>query len=133
MAAVTGALAYQPGVTHARTTAAEALATGAGVSRDRAHVLRAAARDLGIPARYVSGYLMADGAGPSPGAAHAWAEPWIGGSGWVGFDPANACSADGRLEVAEALDQATGPRRRSPRSFRRCIPMALWSESASAF
>jgi transglutaminase-like putative cysteine protease len=89
--AVTAAIAYRPGVTGAHTSAAEALALGEGVCQDHAHTLIAAARSVDIPARYVSGYLMADGDGIAHEAAHAWAELWIDGLGWVGFDPANAC------------------------------------------
>lgn len=89
--AVSGAIAYRPGVTAARTSAAEALALGEGVCQDHAHALIAAARSIDIPARYVSGYLLADHEGRAHEAAHAWAELWIDGLGWVGFDPANEC------------------------------------------
>lgn len=89
--AIAGAISYRPGVTQAQTSAADALALGEGVCQDHAHVLIAAARSVQIPARYVSGYLMADADGTAPEAAHAWAELWIAGLGWVGFDPANAC------------------------------------------
>ena len=58
-AAVAGAIAYRPGVTHAHTTAAEALALGEGVCQDHAHALIACGRVVGIPGRYVSGYLFA--------------------------------------------------------------------------
>jgi len=70
-AAVTGAIAYRPGVTHEHTTAAEALALGEGVCQDHAHALIAAAHVLGQPARYVSGYLFADAQGAAHEAAHA--------------------------------------------------------------
>lgn len=89
--AVAGAIAYRPGVTAAHTSAAEALALGEGVCQDHAHALIAAARAIDIPARYVSGYLLADQDGNEHEAAHAWAELWIEGLGWVGFDPANEC------------------------------------------
>lgn len=92
MAGVADAIAYRPGQTDAGTTAAEALALGAGVCQDHAHALIACACSLGLPARYVSGYLMVgEGDGPNE-AAHAWAEIWIEGlSAWVGFDAANRC------------------------------------------
>uniref|UniRef100_UPI002FDD81FA transglutaminase family protein n=1 Tax=Pararhodobacter sp. TaxID=2127056 RepID=UPI002FDD81FA len=61
--AVADAIAYRPGVTHAHTTAAEALALGEGVCQDHAHALIACARVRGLPGRYVSGYLHADGDG----------------------------------------------------------------------
>lgn len=95
-AAVSDAIAYRPGVTHAHTTAAEALAQGEGVCQDHAHALIAAARVLDLPARYVSGYLFADAAGDAHEAAHAWAEIRLPGLGWVGFDPANRCCPDAR-------------------------------------
>ena len=79
---------YRLGVTHVATTAAEALRTGAGVCQDHAHLFIAAARVLGFPARYVSGYLWAGGDGAYE-ASHAWAEANVDGIGWVGFDAAN--------------------------------------------
>lgn len=95
-AAVADAIAYRPGVTHAHTTAAEALALGEGVCQDHAHAMIACARVLGMPARYVSGYLFATADGTAHEAAHAWAELHISGLGWVGFDPANRCCPDER-------------------------------------
>jgi transglutaminase-like putative cysteine protease len=95
-AAVADAIAYRPGVTAAHTTAAEALALGEGVCQDHAHALIACARVAGLPARYVSGYLFADAAGVPHEAAHAWAEIFVAGLGWVGFDPANRCCPDDR-------------------------------------
>jgi transglutaminase-like putative cysteine protease len=96
-AAVAQAIVYRPGVTHAHTTAAEALAQGEGVCQDHTHALLAAARAQEIPARYVSGYLHASEGGAEEDAAHAWAELWVAGLGaWVGFDAANACCPDER-------------------------------------
>lgn len=94
--AVADAIAYRPGVTHAHTTAAEALALGEGVCQDHAHALIACARLHGLPARYVSGYLFATEDGTPHEAAHAWAELHVAGLGWVGFDPANRCCPDAR-------------------------------------
>jgi len=97
MAEVAEAIAYRPGATHAHTTAAEALALGEGVCQDHAHAVIAAARSLGMPARYVCGYLApAEGGEEAQEAAHAWAEVWIDGLGWVGFDPANRSCPDER-------------------------------------
>lgn len=90
---VSEAIAYRPGTTTAKTTAAEALAQGQGVCQDHAQALIACARHLGMPARYVSGYLFAS-EGDAPEAAHAWAELWVAGLGWVGFDAANRCCPD---------------------------------------
>ncbi|WP_209425893.1 transglutaminase family protein [Pararhodobacter sp. SW119] len=94
--AVADAIAYRPGATHAHTTAAEALALGEGVCQDHAHALIACARVRDMPARYVSGYLFADAQGNDHEAAHAWAEVWVDGLGWIGFDPANRCCPDDR-------------------------------------
>jgi len=94
--AVAEAIAYKPGVTHAHTTAAEALGLGEGVCQDHAHALIACARAVELPARYVSGYLFARDDGEPHEAAHAWAEIWVQGIGWIGFDAANQCCPDGR-------------------------------------
>ncbi|GMA25517.1 transglutaminase-like protein [Luteimicrobium album] len=84
-------LEYVPGVTTVHTTAAEAWTAGKGVCQDVSHLVLGALRGLGIPARYVSGYLH-----PRPGAgigetvtgeSHAWVEWWAGG--WRAFDPTN--------------------------------------------
>ncbi|WP_151718652.1 transglutaminase family protein [Gemmobacter serpentinus] len=103
--AVADAITYSPGVTEAQTTAAEALAQGAGVCQDHAHALIAVARHCDIPARYVSGYLCADAEGAPHEAAHAWAELFVPGLGWIGFDPANRCCPDARyIRLGSGLD-----------------------------
>jgi len=86
---------YVPAQTDVATTAAEALASGAGVCQDHAHLLAACARSLGFPARYVSGYLCADGDGRAA-ASHAWTEVYVPALGWVGFDAANRLCPDER-------------------------------------
>lgn len=102
---VADAIAYRPGATQPATTAAQALAGGAGVCQDHAQVLIAAARHRGLPARYVQGYLAADASGAPHEAAHAWAELHIAGLGWVGFDPANRCCPDARyVRVGSGFD-----------------------------
>ncbi|MFE0756668.1 transglutaminase N-terminal domain-containing protein [Inquilinus sp. NPDC058860] len=105
MLAVHGRIAFRPGLTHAATTAAEALAAGIGVCQDHTHVFLACARPLGLPARYVSGYLlMADGS-VEQAAGHAWAEVFVDGLGWVGFDAANGiCPTEHHVRVAVGLD-----------------------------
>lgn len=95
-AAVGEAIAYKPGTTGMMTSAAEAVALGEGVCQDHAHALIAAARTVGMPARYISGYLHMDSEGNVHDAAHAWAELWVDTLGWVGFDPANRCCPDER-------------------------------------
>lgn len=103
-AAITAQMRYETGRTDATTTAEEALSAGHGVCQDFAHVMIATARLLGIPARYISGYLlMADR--EDQDAAHAWAEVWVERLGWIGFDPANEiCPDDRYVRVAVGCD-----------------------------
>ena len=86
---------YKPGVTGNDTQVAEVLRDRRGVCQDFAHVMIAGLRGLGLPARYVSGYVRTR---PPPGGtarrgadqSHAWVEAWMGeGFGWVGLDPTN--------------------------------------------
>jgi transglutaminase-like putative cysteine protease len=87
---------YLPGATHVHSSIRDSLSIGAGVCQDFAHLLLAAARMRGLPARYVSGYLVPlRSAAPEAKleeviggqASHAWAEVLIPQSGWVAFDP----------------------------------------------
>jgi transglutaminase-like putative cysteine protease len=95
---------YVLDVTDAETPASAALAARRGVCQDHAHIMIAAARSIGIPARYVTGYLLTGGVAPSA-ASHAWAEAWVEGLGWVGFDVANRiCPTDCYVRLASALD-----------------------------
>jgi transglutaminase-like putative cysteine protease len=97
-------VAYVVGATHAHTSAAEALNDGKGVCQDHAHVFISAARVMGLPARYVNGYFLTESDEPAE-AHHAWAEVWIGGLGWLGFDPANKlCPTDRYVRLACGLD-----------------------------
>ncbi len=86
---------YKPGVTGNHTQVVEVLRDRRGVCQDFAHVMLAGLRGLGLPARYVSGYVRTR---PQPGQvarrgadqSHAWVEAWMGeGFGWVGLDPTN--------------------------------------------
>jgi transglutaminase-like putative cysteine protease len=106
MERVGGRIAYKSGVSTVDTTAAEALARGAGVAQDSAHVFIACCRRLGVPARYVSGYLRNDDPDLHVGrTSHSWAEAWVPGLDWVGFDPTNGISPRGdSLRVAIGLD-----------------------------
>ncbi len=81
-----------------------------GVCQDFSHLQIACMRSLGLPARYVSGYLRTL---PPPGrarlvgadASHAWCSAWSPGTGWVDFDPTNNCiPADGHITVAWGRD-----------------------------
>jgi transglutaminase-like putative cysteine protease len=101
---VRDAVDYRIGKTDTETTAAEALAEGSGVCQDHAHIFLAAARFIGMPARYVSGYLFSGGE-IEHDAGHAWAEAYIERLGWVGFDVANRiCQTDAYVRVASGLD-----------------------------
>lgn len=109
MGSVRDAIEYEIGASNAHTTAAEALKEGKGVCQDHAHVFISAARELGIPARYVSGY-MATAPGELAEASHAWAEAHLPDLGWIGFDVANRMCPDERyVRVAVAMD-VTGAR-----------------------
>ena len=85
---------YKGGVTDVSTPIKEILKTRKGVCQDFAHLQIACLRNLGIPARYVSGYLLTH---PPEGkeklvgsdASHAWLSTWCPGIGWVDFDPTN--------------------------------------------
>lgn len=91
--------------THPATTAAEAFTLRRGVCQDLTHIFIAAARQLGIPARYVGGHFYrADGV-TAQDAGHAWAETYVEHLGWVGFDPANGIgTTEAHVRVAVGLD-----------------------------
>lgn len=100
--AVRERLEFRSGATNAATTAAEALAHGAGVCQDHAHVLIAALRAHDVPARYVSGYIWTPA--DAEIATHAWVEAFVAGS-WIGVDPANRCFAgEAHVRLAAGLD-----------------------------
>ncbi|MGR3502777.1 transglutaminase family protein [Pseudaestuariivita sp.] len=102
--AVAEAVTYAKGTTEVSMTAEDVLAAGEGVCQDHAHVFVSAARAMGHPARYVSGYLMMDDRVDQE-ASHAWAEAWTEGLGWVGFDVSNGISPDARyVRVATGFD-----------------------------
>jgi len=97
-------VAYEAGRTHSATTAEEAMQHGYGVCQDHAHIFIGAARAAGIPARYISGYLMMDDRIEQE-ATHAWAEAHVEGLGWVGFDVSNGICPDPRyVRVATGSD-----------------------------
>ena len=100
---VCSAMEYDSDPAYEGTTAAEAFARKRGRRHDLAHVFITAARSLGIPARYVGGYLChQDGAG---GAGHTWAEAFVSDLGWIAFDPAHCiCATDAYARVAVGLD-----------------------------
>lgn len=100
------ALRYEWGITSVRTTANEALAGGVGVCQDFAHVMLAACRAAGVPARYVSGHLVGEG------GSHAWVEVLVrrrgrlGGYQAVAFDPTHdrTVGHEGYVTVAVGRD-----------------------------
>ncbi|MDY7559814.1 transglutaminase family protein [Pseudomonas sp. 10B1] len=95
-------MTYTPGSTEVDTSAAEAFAGKAGVCQDHTHAFLAGVRSLGIPARYVSGYLYSEDSEHL--ASHAWAEAWIDDA-WYSFDVTNQLSRPERhLKLAVGLD-----------------------------
>lgn len=101
---ILGQVRYETGRTDSSTTAETALAEGHGVCQDHTHVMIAAARLLGQPARYISGYLMMNDRVDQT-ASHAWCEVWTDPLGWVGFDVSNGISPDDRyVRVATGRD-----------------------------
>jgi transglutaminase-like putative cysteine protease len=105
MNAIREAMRFDVQATDVTTTAKEALALGHGVCQDFAHVFISAARFLGYPSRYVSGYLFKPDAPPEQEAGHGWAESHLPDLGWVGFDATNAvCPTEAYVRVAVGLD-----------------------------
>ncbi|WP_243076503.1 transglutaminase family protein [Microbacterium sp. SS28] len=90
-ATIGDAVEYMHGITGVHSTASEAWEARKGVCQDMAHITLGALREVGIPARYVSGYLHpkanADVGQAVAGESHAWIE-WFAGD-WQGFDPTN--------------------------------------------
>jgi transglutaminase-like putative cysteine protease len=117
MARLNREITFDTDHTHAATTASEAFALKRGVCQDLTHIFIAAARSLGVPARYVSGYFhRADGVSEQD-AGHAWAEAYVPDLGWVAFDPTNKISAtDAHLRVAIGLDYLSAAPVRGARS-----------------
>ena len=102
---------YAQQSTRVDSTIEDALESRAGVCQDFAHVMLGVVRMLGIPSRYVSGYLMPDRADRSiEGATHAWIEAWLPEVGWVGFDPTNNTLAlERHVRVAIGRDYSDVP------------------------
>jgi len=98
-------LRYESGTTATTTSAAQALAARSGVCQDYAHLFIAAAKVLGIPARYVGGYLLTGDEPRVYDANHAWAEAYVEDLGWVGFDPSNQiCPTAAYIRSSVGLD-----------------------------
>ncbi len=102
MRAVRDRMAYRRGATGVHTSAAEAFAAGEGVCQDHAHVFIACCRHLGVPARYVSGYLFTEDGHLVE--SHAWADAWVEDA-WHSFDVSNGQRANGiHVRLATGLD-----------------------------
>ncbi len=81
---------YTKGITSVETTIDEILEHKSGVCQDFAHVLLQMLRSIGLPSRYVSGYVCPNKSGMrGEGATHAWVEYYLPGTGWIGLDPTN--------------------------------------------
>ena len=104
MELIGGSLDFQKNITNVKTTAEEAFKKGSGVCQDFTNIFIACCRLHGLPARYVSGFLLLENKQIQE-AMHAWAEVFIEGLGWVGFDTANKISPDDRyIRVAIGRD-----------------------------
>ncbi|HLV68842.1 MAG TPA: transglutaminase family protein [Polyangiaceae bacterium] len=101
-------IAYAKGVTSTRSSVSEVLDHGKGVCQDYAHVALALLRILGIPARYVSGYLYRSESAELE--THAWVEVFIPSVGWLGLDPTHGeLAGDGHVAVAVGRSYADVP------------------------
>ena len=107
MQAVHERINYVSGATTVQTTAPQAFAQAQGVCQDQAHVFLAAARAIGIPARYVSGYLNTGDVGHV--ASHAWVDVYTDRHEWLSLDITHNCITDGRhcrLAIGRDYDSA---------------------------
>ncbi len=94
---------YARGSTVVDTDAAAAFRLGSGVCQDHAHIFIACCRSLGLPARYVSGYLFTEDG--SLMESHAWADMWMEPQGWQSFDVSNDCRTNElHVRLAVGLD-----------------------------
>ena len=115
MAALHEGLPHHPEEKDAADSAIEAFALRRARARDFAHVFIACARWRGIPARFVAGYRVSDES--EEAGAHEWAEAYIPGFGWIGFDAtAPVCSDDRYVRVVIGFDAQDGAMIRSAHS-----------------
>lgn len=95
----------KPGLTLPAPTAGQVLERKVGGNQDQAHLFISCCRSLGVPARYVSGYLCSDSRDETVVSGHAWAEAWIDGAGWFSYDVANRMSnTKAHVRMAVGLD-----------------------------
>ncbi len=112
---------YKKGVTTNETSVDDIWKLKAGVCQDFAHLLLYMLRLMGVPSRYISGYICPGSSEwRGEGATHAWAEVWLPDKGWVGIDPTNNCKAGERH-----VRIATG------RNFTDCTPVKGTYKGAS--
>ena len=103
--ALHGEITFDTDPTRTTTTAAEAFKLRRGVCQDLAHVFIAAARALGVPARYIGGHFFRSDGVTAQDAGHAWAEAYVENLGWVGFDPTHGmCTNEAYVRIAVGLD-----------------------------
>jgi transglutaminase-like putative cysteine protease len=106
-------ISYVPKSTRVDSPIDDALRNRQGVCQDYTHIMIALIRRMGIPARYVSGYLFHQAGKKTrstEGATHAWVEAWLPGLGWLGLDPTNNVTADERhVRTAIGRDYADVP------------------------
>ena len=111
--AIYRAIEYVPKSTRVDSPVDDALQRRRGVCQDYSHIAITLVRRLGIPCRYVSGYLFhrADAKTRSTeGATHAWIEAYLPGGGWTGFDPTNnILASDTHVRTAVGRDYADVP------------------------
>ena len=111
--ALFSSVAYVKSSTTVDSPIEHALRTREGVCQDFAHIAITLLRQLGIPARYVSGYLFhrsGDHTRSAEGATHAWVEALLPGLGWVGLDPTNdVLASDRHVRTAVGRDYADVP------------------------
>ena len=106
MELINRSLGFEKNTTDVKTTAEAAFKSGYGVCQDFTNIFIACCRLHGLPARYVSGFLLLEN-NQVQEAMHAWAEVFVEGLGWVGFDTANNVSPDDRyIRVALGRDYA---------------------------
>jgi transglutaminase-like putative cysteine protease len=97
--------AYDRAVTNVYSAVDDVLALRAGVCQDFAHLFIAAARAMGVPARYVSGYIHIRGEAGAASASHAWGEAWVPTRGWIGYDATHPIRTDeNQVRVAVGRD-----------------------------
>jgi transglutaminase-like putative cysteine protease len=104
---------YDRAVTNVYSSVDDVLELRAGVCQDFAHLFIAVARAMGVPARYVSGYIHQPSEKGSATASHAWGEAWVPGKGWIGYDatrPVRASENHVRLAVGRDYSDAAPTR-----------------------